>query len=328
MNDDFLYRIRTQPPPHFAAALKARLDRAPRRRAQVARIGLALLLFGTAFAIVSPGVRQSVSSLLTGARDGKEEQRLADSSASRNTGQGPTDTSRDEPAPQAEGGAFPPDGDGLAPGERGKRINPFLVNSSPSASPHPPAEQAPELSSPTEDPVFVPPSSPASNPGPSAASSGFIVTGPLLAEEGTAAYAFQTRRALFTVIAWTTESLEGAMKSLAIAAHENRRFDVREAELYATRLERLAPLIADAFAQDTRLSEVQTRALDEIWERPEKFGQKIEDIAELAGSLRMSLQQGNRDRAFRTVKYLRRTCTECHQEFRKGGDKNVGTKYP
>jgi cytochrome c556 len=325
MNDDFLYRIRTQPPPHFAAALKARLDRAPRRRAQVARIGLALLLFGTAFAIVSPGVRQSVSSLFTGARDGNEERRLAGASLRPNDKQ---DIDLREPAAPAENGAFPPDGDGLAPDGRGERINPLLVNRSPSASSHPPAEQTPEPSLPPEDAVFVPPPLPASNPGPSAASSGFIVTGPLLAEEGTAAYAFQTRRALFTVIAWTTESLEAAMKSLQVAAHENRPVDVRAAELHASRLERLAPLVADAFAQDTRLDEVQTRALDDIWERPDAFSAKIVDLTEYASAASKALRTGDRNRAYRYVLHLKRTCTECHEEFREGGDKDVGKKYP
>ncbi len=327
MNDDFLYRIRTEPPAHFASALKARLDRAPRRRAKAVRFGLALLLFGTAVAIVSPTARHSVVSLFADASDGTEEQRLAEAADEPHNEQAKADTEFLESATPAEGGAFPPDGDGLLPDERGIRINPFAPRAgATSENSDPPTQSAPAIASLPEEPAPVPP--PPSNPEPHGVSSTFIVTGPLLAEEGTGAYAFKARRSLFTVIAWTMESLEATVKSLGVAAHENRPVDLREAERYATRLERLVPLIADAFAQDTRLSEVQTRALDDIWERPVGFARKIEDMEEFAGAARRALQTGDRSRAYRNVGFLRRTCTECHQEFRKGGDKDVGATYP
>lgn len=69
MNDDFLNRIRVKPSAHFAAKLKAKLDRQaalmPRRRLVVIRTFIAAALIATAaFAVNSPTIRQFVSSAL------------------------------------------------------------------------------------------------------------------------------------------------------------------------------------------------------------------------------------------------------------------------
>lgn len=59
MNDDFLHRLRVQPPPEFLARLKARLDRRPLRpRASLARTVLAAVLAGaSAWALASFALR-------------------------------------------------------------------------------------------------------------------------------------------------------------------------------------------------------------------------------------------------------------------------------
>lgn len=65
MNDEFLYRLRKQPPADFAVRLKAKLDRrrpleAPRKRGVSFFAVMALLLGGSAFAWVSPAIRTTV----------------------------------------------------------------------------------------------------------------------------------------------------------------------------------------------------------------------------------------------------------------------------
>jgi phosphate transport system substrate-binding protein len=66
MNDEFLYRLRAEPRPEFAARLKVKLDRQS-ARAPAARLVrgfiLASLLTASAFAVMSPGVRQKAATL-------------------------------------------------------------------------------------------------------------------------------------------------------------------------------------------------------------------------------------------------------------------------
>jgi phosphate transport system substrate-binding protein len=69
VNDEFLHRLREQPPPAFAAQLRARLEaQAVARRFRTRQISLyaliACLLGGTAWALVSPGVRTSTTEVI------------------------------------------------------------------------------------------------------------------------------------------------------------------------------------------------------------------------------------------------------------------------
>ncbi|HEV7715663.1 MAG TPA: hypothetical protein VGO53_08705, partial [Steroidobacteraceae bacterium] len=68
MNDEFLHRLRTEPPPEFAARLKARLDRGARKRAMPWGAIVGVLLFGTAFAFVSPAARHAITALFESSR--------------------------------------------------------------------------------------------------------------------------------------------------------------------------------------------------------------------------------------------------------------------
>jgi phosphate transport system substrate-binding protein len=62
MNDDFLHRLRTEPAPHFAANLKARLDvlraaSAPRRSSMLRTMLVAAVIGGVAFAVTAISIR-------------------------------------------------------------------------------------------------------------------------------------------------------------------------------------------------------------------------------------------------------------------------------
>jgi phosphate transport system substrate-binding protein len=70
MNDEFLYQLREEPPPQFAARLKARLDRQAKAAGSkswtprlLRTLTAALLLGATAFAMMLPSVRESVRTL-------------------------------------------------------------------------------------------------------------------------------------------------------------------------------------------------------------------------------------------------------------------------
>src|SRR5882762_502170 len=68
MNDDFLHRLRKEPPPEFLAGLKVKIDRqsapAPRRRLSFSRgLVVGLLLATTAFAVMSLSINSAPKSL-------------------------------------------------------------------------------------------------------------------------------------------------------------------------------------------------------------------------------------------------------------------------
>src|ERR1700744_4887179 len=60
MDDQFLYRLRRDPPPGFAARLKRQLDRPAPLRPTRLQLLFALAIFGTAFALTSPTARHTV----------------------------------------------------------------------------------------------------------------------------------------------------------------------------------------------------------------------------------------------------------------------------
>jgi cytochrome c556 len=143
----------------------------------------------------------------------------------------------------------------------------------------------------------------------------------LLSEPGTVARAFETRRALFTVMAWTTKSLDEMLRG-------ERRYSPALAELSAHRLEALAPMLDETFALDERTSNVQTRALPDIWERRELFTQRANELTDAAHALSKALRTSDRLATLREASRLMIACNNCHMEFRKGGTKNVGAVYP
>jgi cytochrome c556 len=63
MDDQFLQRLRRDPPAGFAARLKWQLDRPAPTRPSRGRVLLVLAIFGTAFALVSPPARRALGDL-------------------------------------------------------------------------------------------------------------------------------------------------------------------------------------------------------------------------------------------------------------------------
>lgn len=348
MNDDFLYRLRTEPPAHFATALKARLDRAPRRGVQVLRLGLGVLLFGTAFAVVSPAVRHTVVEVVQWIRGGAapgssaSDVQIDGNRSNKGLARAYGDRSVESP-----GGTSPGDagnardigdraGDGVddGTGESGRRgVRGRAAQSRPPAGLPRVAQSGGDdaagaaassndidAGAPTGNRLADDRGAAVGRDEPAADSTGFIVTGPLLSEPGTAARAFETRRALFTVMQWTMDSIDKLVTQ--------RYYTVAQAEPLARRIEVLASMLDEQFALDERTQKIETRALHDIWERRAEFTRRANELAEAAHTLATSIRPGDRMHLLRDAAVIQRACTSCHVEFRKGGDKNVGAVYP
>ena len=323
MNDDFLYRLRTEPPAHFTTQLKERLDRGSNRKLRVLRFGLGVLLFGTAFAMVSPTVRMSVAEVIDWIRGVPPQTAEAPAEANQGLARAFGDRKVEEPiTAAAENTNTRSAADEIVRTEvramldaeqARRRLATGLpdVTSTPDGS----ADDGPSGANDTDAQAD------ASAAPTGESQSGFIVTGPLLGEVGTAAYAFETRRAYFTVVAWYMKALDDQRK-------QRTPVDRKVATTDAYRLASLIVMMPDVFTKDWGASDVPTRSNPAVWSDRSGFMMQSLEFA-LAVKLLMSSAKSADDARLRElIGRIDSTCTNCHEKFRQGGDNNVGAVYP
>ena len=294
MNDDFLYKLRADPPRQFATRLKARLDAAPSRRTLTLRWGIGLLLFGTAFALVSPDVRNSVEQLFAHPREA-EVPTAAVSSGSEN-----------HPATADAPRVMPP-----VPATA-----PRVLPKSPFEPPPPRDESQPEPAAPPEsrgrlaEPI-------ASGPAriDMRISSRPVYAGVENADtpEGQARQAIELRRSLFVVLASTA----GPLDSMGWAvARGLRPFDARATETSALRIVLLSSMIPELFAADTRKFDPDPRALaPDIWTHRNDFVMKADELTDIARHLAAAASAGDQAKALQLTASLSRACVTCHKQY-------------
>ncbi len=324
MNDDFLYRLRIEPPSHFAEQLKERLDRRSARKVRAWHVGLMVLLFGTAFAAVSPTLRLSVAELIdwirgvpAAAADATQPQaelarRVADRTADP-AGAATSIEALNNDAPYSDTEAAAREGARalLEEMQAGRRLGvPGLANPASSDADNV-YHDAGTRNSRTSD-AFA---------GDAGSQSRFIVTGPLLAEDGTPAQIFATRRAYFTVVGWCTKPLNEMLFMRA-------RPSPQVARTNAHCLEVLAPMLPEMFAIDERASTAATRAESRIWDRPDEFEGEINRFAAAVRALNASLNSNDVRQVLGSIARINTSCTSCHNNFRKNGDSDVGATTP
>jgi cytochrome c556 len=350
MNDEFLYRIRTEPPASFARALKDRLDHTSRRRAKLASFGFGLFLFGTAFAMMSPAVREIVAGWFDAKPNEREVAQVANAPVTERGVPAAAAPPGAEPSPplqsaSATEGEFPPDRMRAEDGTFAVGVRPAagepptaaarraerVASDNERPSPEQRAARLMELLDEVEKHLSAEASQSlaSSQAAPDSSyedlqppQSEFIVTGPLLAEPNTAPYAFQQRRALFSVMAWTMEPVAALLKK------PSEFDDARKIEVSGRRLEQLALMIPDAFAYDSRKSGVPTRALRRVWEEPELFRKRVEEMQVAARLLTIAALKGNEMGVRQAASRVTFVCMKCHEEFRENANNNVGALYP
>jgi cytochrome c556 len=299
MNDDFLYRLRTEPPPQFADALKARLDRSAKRKVRVWHFGLIALLFGTAFAMVTYW---------------KQEAPAPAAAAPAPIQQGLARVFGDKPVARVEPAVVPTVPP--APASEDLKAAVLAILEEEQTKRRPPVTSEP-LPSPSEPP----PATASADSDADDAHNAFIVTGPLAGEYGTPAYTFETRRAYFTLMEWV-------MKPLQDMVVRRAPMDMKQAQIAAGRLASLTTMMPELFAKDERASGVQTRTRSTVWEQRASFVHEIVEFGKAVQTLQVAARSNDELLVKQATTRVFKGCSSCHDRFREGGSRNAGAVTP
>jgi len=84
----------------------------------------------------------------------------------------------------------------------------------------------------------------------------------------------------------------------------------------AEKIAQLAPMLADVFATDTTEFDVDTEALDGIWDNMDDFAAKAATTAERASALAAATADGQ-GAAMKAFGALGASCKSCHDDYRE-----------
>lgn len=282
MDDQFLHRLRRDPPARFVIQLKWQLDRSTRGRTLRYRMILALALCGTAFALVSPPGRQVIRDWVA------PPSQIAPPASSAVTP-----------------GKLPPWGGitGVSPARNSQGNPGALTDSVPAALPAPlPVPQAAA-------------EAPASEPG---NAQPFVATvmvpvailgSPQQTPQMMARNAIQVRQGLFL-------TMVAAMQPLYEMQEHRVPADFYAVRRSAERLAMLSSMIPELFRLDTRPFEVSTSAADLIWIHPVDFAQKADAMTRSAQMLARYAANADERELGRQIQMIQTACSSCHALYR------------
>ena len=121
--------------------------------------------------------------------------------------------------------------------------------------------------------------------------------------------AVEVRQSLLQLVRWNLGPL-GSM------ARGRIPLDIEQVGTNAARIENLFEMMGDAFATDTRGADVDTEALDRIWEEPAAFAEKIAAAQQAAADLNAAAATGDEDAVTAGIGALARTCGSCHDDYK------------
>lgn len=140
-----------------------------------------------------------------------------------------------------------------------------------------------------------------------------LVSGAVFAEEAQsqkqAANAADFRQALLQVV-------RSNMGDIGAMARGKRDFDAAIMEKNGMRLEQLGMMMEDYFRLDTRKFDLETDALDKIWDNKEDFNSKINDLIVAAQNLQAVAKSGDQSKFAQAIGGVGRTCKGCHDEYK------------
>jgi cytochrome c556 len=284
MDDQFLHRLRRDPPAGFATRLKWQLDQPAAARPSRVRLLLVFAIFGTAFALVSPPVRRVLGDLFA------------------HTPVQSTDLLQ-LPPPSVPGVYREAES---APGTVSPRHEALIPQAA-----APPAETLPTSREVSRAAQPAPDAQPVAAP---AVKSNFVIapitsSGPQPPQQQAAA-AVATRQGLFKVLGFL-------MAPLSLMRQQHLPVNMDVAGVSANRLADLSSLVPEVFQKDTRPFVVETRALDIIWMQPEDFEAKSGALTLAADALDGAVASRDEGAALKAIDQIQMACRGCHDVYRK-----------
>ena len=130
--------------------------------------------------------------------------------------------------------------------------------------------------------------------------------------EQVAAGAVDTRKSLFKLLRFNLMPLVGMAQGAP--------FDAAIAERNGRRIAALAPMIPDVLAHDTRGFDVETTALDKIWDNQPDFAMKAQALVDNATAFADAAATGDRGATLGAFRALGGSCGNCHDNYRVDED--------
>ena len=118
------------------------------------------------------------------------------------------------------------------------------------------------------------------------------------------------RQAILTLVKSNVGAL-GAMNKGAIP------FNVQTMQTNSLRLEQLSLMLEDYFATDTSGFDVDTAALDKIWENQADFKDKISALTAAASNLNKVAKAGDTTQFKPAIGQVFKSCKGCHDNYKE-----------
>lgn len=127
-----------------------------------------------------------------------------------------------------------------------------------------------------------------------------------------AAAAADTRQAVFKLLLFNLRPIIGMAQGAT--------FNAELAERNALRIASLAPMIPDLLAEDTRGFDIETEALDLIWDNQDDIADKAQALVEAANAFAATASGGDMGATLGAVRDLGGACANCHDTYRVDND--------
>lgn len=114
--------------------------------------------------------------------------------------------------------------------------------------------------------------------------------------------------------------LDSNMQPIAAMARGRIPFDAALAQKNSERIAQLAAMITDEFKMDTREFEVDTLALDKIWDNKDDFAKHAQDLVDQATAFSIAAQSGDQGTTMRALRPMGTACGNCHDNYRLDED--------
>lgn len=111
--------------------------------------------------------------------------------------------------------------------------------------------------------------------------------------------------------------LKAHMDPISAMARGRLPFDAALARKNSERISQLAAMIPDVFETDTRGFEVETLALDKIWDNKEDFVKHAQELVDKANAFAAAAQSGDQMTTMKELRPLGAACGNCHDNYRR-----------